>query len=343
MLTDNIIVQAGTETTWGCDAAPTVKIMGITGLEITETGESEQVKWMQGRLAPGNLSIRKTEEAAAQLEGLVIYEDAPYWLDMAFGRCDSDALSAQWVSDTDTYLRLYDAPVVTFDTDLEAARVMTLVRGDLAVSSNSHNIQGATLQTMTLEGGTGEGLTWSLGFMGKNRQADTLSPATDVPDRDVTVAMGGHCSLYIDPSTATVGTTAIANTAFSFSLEVDTHRTALRHLGALKPSNYRDAQWEGTLTLEMASSSDVVDNYLPGLLTTNTLFEKVVRIIAETGTGATRRELRFDFNGVLIEQPVFLTNMEGIETVELVFQGQYHATLGNWLKFRSRNATAAMA
>ena len=329
-------VQAGNEpsTDWGTAVAPTVKLMGITGFSVQPNEPQFQANDIRGSQAPGFMSAPQSRSGAASLEGILLYEDAPYMLDAAFGIVDSD--QAGYSVDTDVYARSYEAPLATYDTDTSGSpRIFTIAGAEKSATTDAYSVSGATLTNFTVSGESGAPLQYTMNFIGKQAQQDELA---SLSDRTVNMVMGDHVALYIDPATDAVGTTEIENSFFTFNLNVNTNRELRFHMGALTPSGYRDAKWSGELRLTMELDATTKALY-DAILNASTTFERVIRIKATSGT----QYIQFDFNGVCMGTPEAWTDRDGVATVELVMSGQYNATLGNWLKAQSQCSVSALA
>ncbi len=340
-LPDLLEVQLGTEATdaWGTAVAPSVKLMGIDEVTITPIKQSAQVGEIKGSLAPAFISIREMEEGAASIGGVITYQDFPYFLDALFGGAlDSD--DGGYATDANgTIGRTYNAPLGTFDTDLDAASSFTIVYGEgTNQATDVVSLTGGTLNALTVSASTGGASRFSADFLGNKVKGDTLG---DLADRTVEVVMGDQWAIYIDPSTDAVGTTQLTNVAFSFELVINPNRALVRHLGNLEPDEYRDAKWNGSLSLSLELDTDSAA-YHQSLITATTTFERVIRLEASTGTGATARRVRFDFNGVITSAPSAFTDADGVITVDLEFVGQYNSVLANWLIADSLNDIAAL-
>lgn len=335
-LHDLDIVQLGTEDAWGCDAAPTVRLMGIDQYSITPIRSSQLVGDMRGSLAPGFQHVRTIEEGSASLGGLVCFEDIPYWFDALFGKATS-ATDANG-----TFTRSYSAPLVEFDSDLADASTFNIICGSVSGDSASDvaSIVGATLSTFSIEMATAAPIRFSAQFMGKQVGDDALDASK--ADRTVEFAMGDDVSLWIDVDSDAVGTTAIDATAFRASLSVNPNRSLVRHLGSLTPDKYRDSKWSGTLNLSLELTS-AVSSLLHEIIDGNVAEERVIRLKAAIGSGATARHIQIDFSGALLAAPNVFEYSDGLKVVNLVFTGVYNSTMGNWLNVAVLNDVETLA
>lgn len=333
------IVQLGTEETWGCDAAPTIKLMGIETCTITPVMTSIMVGEKRGSLAPGFAHIRTIEEGSASLAGLLTYQDADYLFQALFG------VATPTTDGNGTITRAYDAPLTNYDTDLAAPASYTVVSAGPSSdfgASDVYSLLGATLNTLQISGGTGAPLRFTAGFIGKQVSEDSLS--SDAADRTVEFVMGDHVAIFLSAGSDTIGASddELANEAFSFTLDVNTGRSLVRHLGSLTPDKFKEGvKWDGTLALSMEFDSST-NAVLNDILTTHVGQEKAVRIKASTGTGATARHIQLDFCGVVLAAPAIWTYADGLRTVDLQLSGVYNATVGNWLMAETLSDVATL-
>ena len=238
---DLFSLQVATEDSdWGSGGVtPTAKLMGISDVSITPQVTQVMHPELRGSLAPGFESDLAQVSGAATVNGVLTFDDLPYWLDGMFGK-------ETGVADSDHYTYLYNAPLTIYDSDLDAIRIMDLVytEGGALASTDSVRLNGGTMNSLNISAETGGASMFSASLIGKE-VVETTSGA--LADRDVYVVMGNHWALAIDPSSDAVGTTAVATTGFSFSLDVNANRGLKYHLGSLTPTTYRDAKWRSTL------------------------------------------------------------------------------------------------
>jgi hypothetical protein len=313
-------VRMGKESTdaWGTAVAQSVKLMGIEDISFTPLVTSMQIQDRRGSLQPGFQSVVQTISGTGSISGWVNYEDLPYWFDGIFG-------TASPVTDTDVYQ--YDYVGAT--SDAPSFSHWSLAYGD--DSDDIYALFGATVQSMNISGATGEPLTYSVEFLGKEVSTDTFDSDAE-SDRTVTYAMGDHVDLWIDPASDAAGTTAVANKAFSFSLDINTNREAVTHLGNQSPDKVREGRPEGALNLTLELDSDTAA-YMDSIInTTTTTYERVIRLKASTTDAAALPvHAQIDFNGVVLEAPQMWTDQDGVVSYDITFTGQYGATLTNWL------------
>ena len=330
-LPDLFSLQFGTDATWGSDAAATVKMMGVTDVKLNPVVGVTTFNQLRGTQAPGFETNLTRVGGACSIDGILTYEDFPHMWDALFG----EAVSTEAAADTDSFTRLYNAPLVTRDTDLGVPSFFSFVYGDAntaATSSNTFAIHAATLQSLSISGEKGAPITYSANFLGKEVVEAAL---VDLNDRSVNIAMGDHVTISIDTGSDGAGNTPTSDISFNFNLNVNTNRELLYHLGSLYPTGYRDAKWAGTLTLGLEVAADS-RAWLAAIVAASAPVEKIIRIrIADTDTSvagtANEREILIDFAGVITGAPTIHDDIDGVIAVNLTFAGVYDTTAGNWL------------
>lgn len=321
--------RVGTESTdaWGTAVAQTVKFMNIETFDITPMVESSQVKDMRASLAPGHQSIHNRTTATATMTGMVTVEQSPYFfnslLETVTPTVDTEA-TWNWT-----------APL----TAAPAISSYTIAKGNANDAGSVKCLTGAIVNTLNISGAVNEPVTFTANFIGKSADTDTFDSAAEA-DVSTTIFTGCDVAIYIDPSSDTVGTTLVESTGFDFSLDLNANRAVFNYLGSCTPGNYRDARFEGALTLglELNATSEAL---LDLILTTNSvgILERVVRIKMTEGSDY----LQIDFNGVALESPQLFTDRDGVTTINLVLNGQYNATLANWLLVEAFNTVTSLS
>lgn len=338
---DLFVLQSGAEAatdSWGTTKAATVKLMGIMDAKFDPQVDVSLFSQLRGSQAPGFETAVAKVGASASVDGLVSYQDIAYLFDALFGK----ATAVESVASTDAWDRSYNAPLSVRDSDLAAPTLSTLIYGDLntaPTSSNTFAMNGATLVSMSLSGEDGAPITFSAAFFGKQVIEGAL---VSLADRAINVAMGDHVSLCIDPSSDAAGTTAVAATAFSFNMNINTNRAPVYHLGSLTASGYRDAKWAGSLSLSMEVTA-VTRAYLSDILAASpSPVEKVIRLrIADTTVA--EYVIEIDFVGVVASAPTVHDDIDGVSSVSLTLTGKYQLDQAGWLDVLVSNLTQTLA
>lgn len=320
--------RMGVESTdaWGTAVAQTVKLMDVETLDFTPIVTGMQIKDQRGTLVPGYKSVLTEIRAEASLGGWLNVEQCPYW----FNSLLSDKTPT---TDADGNTWAWEAPVASSD-GLPAINSFTIAKGIETDANSIKAITGATVNSMNLSGAVNEPLRIQLGLIGKGISTDTFDACADSTTQILT---GCNVALYVDPDSDAVGTTAISTTGFDFSLDINANRSTFGHLGSCQHTAYKEAGFEGALTLGLelnATSAAYFDDVINA--GTSGLVKKVVRVLAQVDTD---NYVQVDFNGVINEAPQFAADRDGVSTLNFTLNGQYGATLGNWLKVEARNAT----
>jgi hypothetical protein len=194
----------------------------------------------------------------------------------------------------------------------------------------------ALLRTLNIKGERAGPWTFSADLIAKSIDAGGSLAA--LSDRAVTLVASAETALYVDAWGGTIGTTAVATTAFSFELNIDTKRTLKHYLGSLTPGGFaHGSAWEATLSIVMefnATSKAFVDAMLSG----STLFQRQVRLKATNGTNI----FQLDFAGTQDGAPQIFDDEDGVSTVEIKLKALYNSTLGAWMKASVTNSVAAL-
>ena len=287
-------VQVGLETAWGDLAVPTVQLVGIEDCKITPRVESTQIKDKRGTTMPAYAAAATVNRiwAEAQVSGVVNYSHLRHWLDAMFG-----------IDATDVYNYIAELDPTT------AIRSFNLLQGQPDVS---YSMGGAVLDKLNLVGSNNGPMMFNAHLLGKGSVTDILEALTD---DTVVWAMGHHLALWIDPIGGTVGSTAVATTAFNFNANIEVDRKLVWHLGDLNPSGFRHGKWGGSLSLSLEMTSDmqaILDEIIHEEIEPHGY---LVRIRATDAL--TTSIFTLDFSGHALVPPTLFTDDDGVTTVEL--------------------------
>lgn len=320
LVPDQLQYQVATETVRGTPVTPTVKLMGIKELTITPIVTSEGHQDQRGSFAPAHEADLVKQEVEVDIEGALLFEDLPYWLDSLLGQATP--------SGAGPYVRAYTAPLETPPTP----RILTAAKGN---GSNVYGANGVVLDELTLTFEKNAEATFSAHGIGTAAATDTLAALSD---RTVNHIMGHHLALYIDAFGGTIGTTAFADIYNSLELNIKTNRANAFSLGSLGPKKYREAKYEGTLkaSLEFDTASKA---YLDAILGASSVLSKLIRVKATKSAAI----VQLDFAGFTPESPELFSDDDGVVTLETEFSGLYEAGLANWFAASITNGVAVLA
>lgn len=320
---DLIQVQLGKETVWGTGVAATAKLMGVVDAMHQPVVNAKVFAERRASLDPGYVTALTGLAGGMRIEGTVLYEDFPYFLD--------GLISEATPSGGGPYTRTYASG------SAYTPRPSTAYIGS---SAGMYRLLGGVVNGLTIRGAAGENdteLTYTAELIGK--QLDTTGSLASLSDRTATPAMASHLALYIDAWAGTIGTTAIT-TAFSFELGLNLNRMLKRYLGSLLPATYETAKADpagNTLRLSLnfdATSKALLDVILGG----SSVFQRQVRIKATSGTNI----LQFDFAGTTVAAPEVFTDVDGVLSVDIVLNATYNSALGGWFAAQSVNSVSAL-
>jgi hypothetical protein len=296
--------------------------VGIDEINIRPIVEGILHEEQRGTLAPGyNVNLAKVA-AEGSIGGLALYEDLPYWLDSLLG-------VATPVDNLDgTYTYSWSAPAGS----APSPRIMTIVYGD---GTNDYGGEGMLVDSLTITGESNGPLKFSADLLGEEATTDALA---SLSDRSVNVPMGDQAALYIDAFGGTIGSTAFSDVAYSFELAINSNRANVHGLGSLKPADYREAKWDGSLRLSLEFSA-ASKAYLDDIIGASSVLQKLVRIKYSLST---THYIQLDFAGAALSSPEIFTDEDGVITVDLELTGMYESGLGNWFKAEVMNQVSAL-
>lgn len=321
---DLLQAQIGLESTYGTAVAGTAKLMGLSEISMTPELEGFINQDMRGSLQPGVITTLGKVGASAKFKTKVLYQDFPYWLDGLFGRATP--------SGGNPYTYAYTAPTTAVPTN---PRMSTFLYGD---STGTYKITSALVSALTVKGESNQEWMADVELFGQSVTTGTLA---GLSDRTVAVAMGNNTSLWIDAWGGTIGTTAIATTAFAFELKLKPQRERKYYFGAATAGGFYDGRWmpeDNTLTLSLEFNA-TSKAYLDSIISSTALAGYQVRLQSTTGASAF---CTFNFAGYCMEPPEIFTDRDGVSTLEITLQATYNPTLTNWFTGSVINAVSSL-
>lgn len=316
-------VQTGKETTWSTPVAATAKMMGVEKFELDPVVETVLFdKELRGSLAPAYIGAVRKVEAKGKAEGIVYFEDILYWMEGLFGTVTPTGAGP--------FVRAYAGPLGTAPTP----RPQTIIYGNAADPEVMRG-SGIVPIGLKIEGASGMETKFSADLIGA--KVDNTGALAALSDRAVNPVMGDAWSLYMDAVGGTIGTTLIASTAFTFSLEMKANYGLKRYLGSLTPGATRPGDWSVDLKcgLEFNATSKT---YVDEILAYASLPQRQVRLKALAGTNI----LQFDAGVAAKSAPKMFSEKDGVVTVDLEYVGIYNAALGNFLAASSTCGLATL-
>lgn len=323
-VTEGAQLQAGKETTWGTAVTPTVKIMGadVGSVKFSSKRESPVHKWINGSLGPGAVGTLNSVMGELSWSGTVLYEDIAYFLDGIFSEATP--------SGAGPYTRAYTGATTASTTP----RIFTIVYGQ---GSDTYKVAGCILNELTIKGTWNGPLTYDVSFIGQQQTAGTLAALSD---RAVNVVMGNHVALSIDALGGTIGTTAVATTAFDFEWKINANRAAKGYFGSVLAQGWEGNTYESSLKLSMEMNA-TSRAYLATIFgATPAVYQRLVRISADD---TANRRLRIDGGWHLSEDPELFDDRDGVLTADFNFEAiQDNGAFANWVSVSSINGVSAL-
>lgn len=320
-----LVAYLGQETTWGTEAtASWVKLPGITDLSLSPAIEISDFPTLEGLAPIYNAAVVK-DGGEASISGLLNYEDLPRWLNSLLGT-DATPVPLPNPTTPTSWRWEYAAPHASA---VSSPEMFSLYYG---TATSGYQLLGAMVNTLEISGSSGEALQLSLGFVGKNVEAEaTAQTATGwIQKRTITLAVASDLSVSIDSYKGTFGATEYACTAYSFSLSLTANRGLIYAMGSIVPCDTYHQRFDGTLdlTLEFPGDSDYVkDDLLDALLAGPTLIQKAIEVNVSSDA---QNIIDIKFSGTLMDPPDIFTDSDGISTVDLSFKGTYDSQNGLW-------------
>ena len=295
--------------------------MGVTDCKITPVNNALVFEEYRGNLAGAFDSALSEIGASGTLSLRGTYQDLPYLLESMFGTVTPTG--------TNPYVRAGNAPT----TAVPARRLLTLVYGD---GTNIYKATSAIVSKLTIKGAAKQPLTVTADLIAANVSTGTFA---SLSDRTVATCMGNQATVYVDAWGGTIGSTALAATAWDFTLTLDSGAMLDHYLGGLAAGAYHDgSSWKGTLEMNYelkAATKAYLDNVIGG----TALEQRQIRIGYTTGASAI---LNFDFAGTMEKAPDLFDYRDDVTGIKLSYTRQYNTTLGNWFKYSSTNAVATL-
>lgn len=316
---DLLQVQAGKETTWGTEVAPTAKLMAVESCQIQPIVTSAVHHDVRASLAPGHLKSFMEIGGQASLGGKLTYEDMGYLFDSLASEATPGGVNP--------YTRDWTGGGGAATTP----RKLTLAYGD---SNDCRSLLGGLVNELTIAAQSGQPWTYQASLIGKEVVDDALAALSD---RTVELVMGDNTALYIDAAGGTIGATAIANTWFSFEWKVSANRNVVRH-NKLKPTTWVDKFGAGSLKLTVEVNATTLA-YLDSIITASATLEHQIRITATSGT----KIARLDMAAIIAAAPAVYQTQQGAVAVDLNYIPIYNTALANWWKAHNQNAVAVLA
>lgn len=323
MLNAHNVLQGARQNAFGTAVTTaTAKLQNVSSFALTPDLQTRALDQARGSLAPTYQTALDHYMSNATFEvSDETFEDINYWLDMLF--------SAATPGGSDPYTRAYTAPL----TSEAAPKFMTFQWGQ---TNEVWQMQDASVATLTLSGSNNSGVQVGGSLIGGKVIEGSLQ---SLSDRSGTRMTGCMAALAIDAWAGYVGTTAIASSAFSWELTINSNRQYRSYLGGCTPSAWNDQKWSGQLRLSLELNTTTDDYLIAMLAATNDILERQVEISYTNGSTGL---LQIQFAGHTMSAPQLFQDRNGVMTYDLVLDGVYNSTMGNWLKIDTTSEIDAL-
>ena len=314
MLNAHNVLQSARQSAFGTAVATaTAKLQNVSSFALNPDLQTRKIQQLRGTLAPTYQTALDFYKSDATFEvSDETFEDINYWLDAMFDEDDSPGGS-------DPYTRAYVAPL----TAQPVPKFFTLQWGQ---TDEVWQMQDASVTTLKLSGSNNSGVQVGGSLIGGKVIEGSLQ---SLSDRSGTRMTGCMAALAIDAWAGYVGTTAIASSAFSWELTINANRQYRAYLGGCTPTAYNDQKWDGQLRISMELNTTTDDYLIAMLAATNDILERQVEI---SYTNSSTGLLQIQFAGHTMSAPQLFQDRNGVMTYDLVLDGVYNSTMGNWLK-----------
>ena len=202
-------------------------------------------------------------------------------------------------------------------------------------------LQDASVASLTLSGADNTGIQVGGSIIGGKVTAGTY---TSLNDRTGTTRMSGCMASVSIADWSSSSFTALSSSAFSWELSINSNREYRGYLGDCTPTAYHDQKWNGQLRLSLELKTATAA-YLNTMLASagSAILQKQFKIEYTTGADASLRSMAVTFAGHSMQAPELFPDRNGVTTYDLVLDGVYNSTLGNWLKIETKSATQTLA
>ncbi len=327
MLNAHNVLQLGWQSAFGtANGTATRKLQNVSSFKLRPELETRALDQLRGTMAPTHQTTldRYLSSATAETSD-TSYEELNYWLEMLFG-------TVAPVGSATPYTRTYHAPTTAAITPHAA----TLQFGQ---TNEVWQMQDATVTSLTLSGAANSGVSVGASLMGGKVVKGALQPLADL----TTGTRISGCSAMVSIETWTGTAFAeLPSSAFSWELSVNANREYHNYLGQCTPTATYDNKWTGQLKLSLELNTSTDDYLISMLGAESTILEKRIKIIYSVGATTTLRTMTISFAGHTMQAPELFQDKNGLMTYDLVLDGVYNPTAGNWLTIKTESALATV-
>lgn len=315
--------QIGTQSVFGTAVAQTAKLMGVEEGELNAQVETSPVVEQRASLVPVFQATVDKKHGEASITLPASFEQSGYFLDSLLGQATPGTGPG--------YARAYAAPTTSKPTP----RILTLARGS---SVDARCLKGAICNELTFKAESNQRAMLEASFIGHSVESDTLDTVADIA---VNYIHANQVAITLDTWAGTMGATALTPTAYSMELGLNMNKMLQFGLGSLTAKDHKVKKGEADsnqlkLTLELDSTSAGYYNSI--IAATTDVFKAQLQFTFTLSS----QILVLQYAGYCPEAPSYISDEDGIATLEFTFNPMYHATFANWFKATLTNGVAVL-
>jgi hypothetical protein len=318
--------QLAKQSVIGTAVTPTVKLMGVSEVELAANVETSIVEEARASLAPAFDATVDKITGEATIKGDASYEDLAYHLDSMFGEATPGAGPG--------YVRAYAPPLTAVPTP----RLNTITYGS---ALDTRCLKGAVCNEISIKAESNKRVTVDAKYLGHSVESDALAVLLD---RSVNYLHSNQAAIKLDTWAGTMGTTTLVPLAYSLELGLNLGWMLQMGIGSAYPVTHKIGKKidAGSNQLKMSMELDANSaGYYQSIAnpTLPTPFKAKVQITFTLGT----QIFQIQFAGFAPEAPKYISDADGIATLDFTLSPMYHSTLTNWLKLSLTNGVTTLA
>lgn len=313
--------QIGKQSVIGTAVAPTVKLMGVQDGELTPNVDTSVVEQSRGSLAPAYDATVDKIDGSASIPGTASFEQLAYYLDSMFGEASPGSAPG--------YSRAYAAPLTALPV---SPRMLTAVRGS---ALDARCLKGALVNELSLKAESNKAVSFEAKLLGHSVEADALESLSDTV---VNYIHSNQVAIKLDTWAGTMGATALSPIAYSLDLGLNMNRVLQHGLGSVNPVAHKTNKADpGSNQLKVSMELDSTSaGYYTSVISPSgiTPFKAQIEIAFTSGS----LSLKLQFAGFTAKAPKYVSDADGVATLDFEFSPLYHTTFANWFKATLVNA-----
>jgi len=320
-------VEHAWETVFGqAVATPTVRLALVKASpEFTPVNDVTLLDEERG--AGGRYTaVQEGIEAAAKIPMFASYEHVHYPLEWCFGTVSPSGTTAPYTRDYAGFLATQLTP-----------RGGTLQFGN---GVGVYEMISAAADKLTFTQAKRAGpLEVEASLKGHSIVSGAFKAGPVLADVAVSPILGAHATVYLDAAGGTMGSTALAATVGSFSLEIDPGLNWADYVGSLYHGGVYQSNWKVSLKLSCEFNAGM-KTYADAWVAAT--WQKLVRIRYTTGAAAALKLFQVDFAGTMLTAPKLFSDQNDRLMLDVELEDTYDAVFAHYLKIQTRCATATL-